>query len=322
VGSIWLHGRTGGYPNLVDVLRAGGVDVATYAGWETRSRSSGGFEGLWGVVCHHTASKTTPANDLAYMVNADDGPISSGLLDRDGRFTVIAAGAANHAGKGGGSSDGGGTPWRTARGTIPANDANRYAFGIEAANDGIGEPWPTAQQDAYVKMCRALADGYGFVVATDYRSHAEWTPPRKIDPRGPARWQPANTSQPWDMNGFRADVEAAASGGEQDMTNDQAAQLAAVYAAITQPISPGVFVDPNGTPVNVPWAVGYTWNQLQELSKLLTGPIYPDYFVDDGGTPVNLPWAAGYAWQRLQQTVTPQLAEIIDRLERLESQTG
>jgi hypothetical protein len=102
------------------------------------------------------------------------------------------------------------------------------------------------------------------------------------------------------------------------MTDDQAAQLAAVYAALTQPIYPEFFVDPNGAPVTVPWAVGYTWNQVLELSKLLTQPIYPDVFVDDNGTPVNLPWAAGYAWERLQHTVTPQLAEIIERLERLE----
>jgi hypothetical protein len=205
VGGVWLDGRTGGYVNLLDVLRAGGVSCSGYAGWEHRSRSSGGFEGLWGIVAHHTASSTTPANDLNYMVNADDGPISTGLLDRTGHFTVIAAGAANHAGKGGGTSDGGGQAWHTTRGVIPGNDANRYALGIEAANAGTGaEPWPQAQQDAYVKMVRALCDGYALDPHRDVRSHAEWTPPRKIDPKGPSRW--GGSTAPWAMDLFRNEV--------------------------------------------------------------------------------------------------------------------
>jgi hypothetical protein len=127
-------------------------------------------------------------------------------------FWPIAAGASNHAGKGGGSSGGGGAPWITARGQIPPDSGNSNAFGIEAANNGTGEVWPKAQTDAYVVMCAALSAGYGLVIASDYRSHAEWSPPRKIDPRGPAPWQPANASAPWNMNAFRSDVAAAASG--------------------------------------------------------------------------------------------------------------
>lgn len=206
MGTIWLTGHTPGYDNVYEALRARGVNVAAYDGWETRSRSTGGYEGLWGIVCHHTASDTTPANDLNYMVNADDGPISSGLLDRTGLFTIIAGGAANHAGKGGGTSDGGGEPWHTSRGTIPGNDANRFAFGIEAANNGVGEPWLPAQTNAYVRLVAALVDIYGFDIDRDIRSHHEWTPPRKIDPRGPSPWQPPDPNRPWDMGGFRASV--------------------------------------------------------------------------------------------------------------------
>lgn len=207
MGSIWLDGRTSGYRNVVDVLRAAGVNVATFAGWETRSRSSGGFEALLGVVCHHTASQTTPANDLSYMVNGSpDAPVSNGLLDRTGTFTIIAGGASNHAGKGGGSSGGGGTTWVCSKGTVPPDSANSRCFGIEAANNGVGEPWPKAQTDAYVRMVRALDDAYGLDPHRDTRSHAEWTPPRKIDPRGPSPWQPANASSPWAMDGFRTEV--------------------------------------------------------------------------------------------------------------------
>jgi hypothetical protein len=194
------------------VLTRAGVSCSGYPGWETNSRSSGGFEALLGIVAHHTASDTTPANDLNYMVNGPDNPISNGLLDRSGHFTAIASGASNHAGKGGGSAEGGGTAWHCSKGTVPADSGNSRCFGIEAANNGVGQPWPQAQQDAYTKMCAAVSDAYGLVMPSDLRSHAEWSPPRKIDPRGPAKWQPANTSSPWAMDGFRSDVAALMAG--------------------------------------------------------------------------------------------------------------
>lgn len=210
MGTVWLDGRTAGYPNVLDVLRAAGVSCSGYAGWEHNSRSSGGFEGaVYGVVCHHTASQTSPANDLNYMVTGPDNPISNGLLDRTGHFTCIAGGASNHAGKGGGSD--GAPPWTTSRGTIPQDSANSRCFGIEAANNGVGEPWPKAQQDAYARMCNALAGAYGLVVATDFRSHFEWTT-RKCDPTGASRWTPignrlgCNGADRWDMNLFRNEV--------------------------------------------------------------------------------------------------------------------
>ena len=204
MGSIWLDGRTPGYPNLLDVLGEV-ISCSGYPGWEHNSRSSGGFEQLLGIVDHHTASQTSPQNDLNYMVNGPDNPISNGLLDRTGHFTAIAAGASNHAGKGGGSAEGGGTTWHCSKGTVPADSGNSRCFGIEAANNGVGEPWPQAQQDAYIKMNQALCSAYGLVVASDIRSHAEWSPPRKIDPRGPARWS-TNNDKPWDMNKFRTEV--------------------------------------------------------------------------------------------------------------------
>jgi len=212
VGSIWLNGRTAGYPNVLDVLRAAGVPCAGYSGWENRSRSTGGFTGLYGIVCHHTASNTSPANDLNYMVTGPDNPISNGLLDRDGLFTCIAAGASNHAGKGGGSSDGGGQPWVTSRGTVPGNSANSYAFGIEAANAGTGQAWTEAQQNSYARMCRALCDAYGMNPQTDTISHQLWTPPRKCDPTGPSRWTPVGNGKGcsgadlWDFQLFRNEV--------------------------------------------------------------------------------------------------------------------
>jgi len=89
---------------------------------------------------------------------------------------------------------------------VPADSGNSRCFGIEAANAGTGaEAWTQAQQNSYIKMNRALCNAYRLVPATDIRSHAEWSPPRKIDPKGPSRWSPDN-SKPWNMNAFRDEV--------------------------------------------------------------------------------------------------------------------
>ena len=234
------------------MLTRAGVSCSGYPGWETNSRSSGGFEALLGIVAHHTASDTTPANDLNYMVNGPDNPISNGLLDRSGHFTAIASGASNHAGKGGGSAEGGGTAWHCSKGTVPADSGNSRCFGIECANNGVGQPYPQAQQDAYTKMCAAVSDAYGLVMPSDLRSHAEWSPPRKIDPRGPAKWQPANTSSPWAMDGFRSDVAALMAGVPPipGPTGDMMLHLLAVTGANAKFVG---MIDANGLGHTVSW---------------------------------------------------------------------
>lgn len=193
MGNFWLW-------NLPDVLKAAGLQVDTYPGWETRARSTGGYDKVLGVQVHHTASNTTQTNDMNYMWhNAADRPIGAIYLARDGRVTVGAAGATNTSGKGG--------PRQTSLGTIPLDAANRYVISIEAANAGNGEQWPQAQIDAYVKMCKALHQAYGLSVG-DVHSHWEWTS-RKVDPAGNSPY--ATGSNKWNMDKFRGDVWA--SGG-------------------------------------------------------------------------------------------------------------
>jgi hypothetical protein len=77
------------YADLLDVLRAAGcvcAENSTTDGWKTRARSSGGFPATpLAVFWHHTASSTSPANDLAYMIDgSDDAPVGNMLIDRDG----------------------------------------------------------------------------------------------------------------------------------------------------------------------------------------------------------------------------------------------
>lgn len=201
------------YTDLIDVLAAAGVECRVSdvnAGWETRARSSGGFAAPpLAVFWHHSASSTTPQNDLAYMIhNAPDKPIGNMLLDRDGIVWPVAAGASNCAGTGG--------PVTLSRGTIAQDNGNATAWQIEAANDGVGEQWPVAQIDAYFAVSNALNARFGNT-PSDVITHAlsdgyGWTS-RKIDPAQAASvlgpWRPASvtTAGTWSQADIRAECE-------------------------------------------------------------------------------------------------------------------
>jgi hypothetical protein len=191
MGAVWLL-------DLPEVLaRKGGV-VRTWGGWETRSRGSGGYNALYAVGVHHTASDTSWQNDCSYMWgNSPNEPVGAVHLDRQGVWTIGAAGATNTQGKGG--------PWTNSKGQItPRDSANSYWISIEAANAGTGQAWPGPQLDAYVNGCAALCEAYN-LSAADVQAHFEWTT-RKIDPWGPPRY--AGNGM-WDMAHFRRDVAAA-----------------------------------------------------------------------------------------------------------------
>ena len=192
MGSIWL-------PDLPDVIARAGIPVTTWPGWETRCNAKGGYDGIFGVAVHHTASNASATNDMTYMWdNALLRPVGAIYLARDGKVTVGAAGQTNCQGMGG--------PRSTSKGTIPLDQGNRYAIAIEAANNGVGEPWPPPQQDMYERLCAALIVGYGLQVG-DVFAHHEWAPTRKIDPWGPSRY--AGMAK-WNMTLFRDAVAIAA----------------------------------------------------------------------------------------------------------------
>ena len=191
---------------MADVLRAAGLVVIEVDGWGNRARSSGGFDGdrPWCVMFHHTASDTTPENDVSYIVyGSPDAPISNLYLARDGMVWVCAAGATNTNGKGNAQI--------MSRGVVPVDQMNTHAVGIEAANDGVGQPWPQVQVDAYFKLSNALTAWLG-LLPDDVQSHAGYSPGRKIDParadavQGP--WQPAasNTSGTWATDDIREEL--------------------------------------------------------------------------------------------------------------------
>ena len=189
MGAVWLL-------NMADWLREGGMNVVEEPGWQTRSRSSGGYDAVWGIGVHHTASNTSPKNDINYMLYSTGNsarPIGALYLARDGQVTVMCAGATNTQGKGG--------PYKTSKGTIPQDAGNRYMLSIEAANAGTGEHWPVAQQDAYVRLCHILFTKLGLDWG-DIVAHFEWTN-RKYDPAGNSRYAAGGAL--WDMDKFRRD---------------------------------------------------------------------------------------------------------------------
>ena len=193
--------------DLAAVLRAAGLTVVEYDGWQTRARSSGGYQSgrPVGVWWHHTASSTTPDSDAYWECHSSpDRPISNLLTCRDGSVWVLAAGATNTNGKGGPVTLPGGV-------TVPQDSANSWVIGNECANNGVGEPWPPAQIDAAFAVQLACAAAYGFR-PDDLCTHQVWAPTRKIDPATAAAvqggWQPASvtSSGTWNLADIRAEA--------------------------------------------------------------------------------------------------------------------
>lgn len=198
MGSIWLH-------EVDDWFREEGIPFREYPGWLTRSRSSGGFDQVWGVVMHHTASMNTWQNDVAYeWLNAATKPIGNMHLDRAGVFTLGCAGASNTNGRGI-------TDWHTSKGIIPilpTTMGNRMAIAIEAANNGIGERWPRAQMDSYLRAVNLLCRKFGLQPSPDVNTHRGWAGTRKRDPFGPADGYPSLGVETWPVGAVRSAVAA------------------------------------------------------------------------------------------------------------------
>jgi hypothetical protein len=191
---------------LADWLRAAGLEVIEYGGWQTRARSSGGYANgrPWCVMWHHTASQFPDENDAAYIAAVSpDAPLANLMVDRTGTVWVLAAGATNTNGKG--------YAMTFSRGTVPNDQMNTHAVGMEICNSGVGEPYPVAQIDACMAVSLAITAGVG-LEPTDVAQHHDWAPDRKIDPATADAvmgvWQPhsINSSGSWSLVDLRAEL--------------------------------------------------------------------------------------------------------------------
>jgi len=155
---------------LPEVLEQAGLKVAEVNGWRTRGVSEMGT--VRGVICHHTATAAPgnmPTLNMLVAGRSDlPGPLAQLGLGRDGTFYVVAAGKANHAGKG---------LWEG------VSMGNSQMIGIEGENDGRGEAWPEVQMDAYARGVAAILRKVGSG-ANMCCGHKEYALPkgRKSDP--------------------------------------------------------------------------------------------------------------------------------------------
>lgn len=175
-------------------LKRFGVDVVETSGWRTHNRddeTGKTFGPVAGILYHHTAGVEKGA--VSFCKNgtaALPGPLSHGVITKDGKVHLIGWGRANHAG--------GGDPDVLAaikaeryplpkpdkhEGEAGAVDGNDVFVGFECVNKGDGkDPWPAVQLDAMRRSAAAVCWLYGWSAKSAAR-HMDWSD-WKSDPRG------------------------------------------------------------------------------------------------------------------------------------------
>lgn len=157
---------------LADVLTDAGLKVKPFPGWETRG---GTLFNPVGIILHHTVTKPTTADAVIDRFLATTGssttpaPLCNYSTNRDGTVSLIAAGTANHGGKG---------SWQGVSG-------NSRFFGDEMKNLGTKvEPWPARQLDSARTAAAAILTHLGKTNAGMVCGHKEYAIPwgRKSDP--------------------------------------------------------------------------------------------------------------------------------------------
>jgi hypothetical protein len=160
---------------LASVLREAGCTVVEHGDWKHHGRD-GSFSPK-AIMLHHDASpagETSHGWEVIYYGREGlEGPLSQLWLDYDGRWHVIAAGRANHAGEG--------RSW----GVVAADQGNRDAIGIETDHTS-DEKWTDAQRSEGLRGVHALAKRLGITTSAEIDravlAHTEYAPDRKIDP--------------------------------------------------------------------------------------------------------------------------------------------
>lgn len=172
---------------------------------DASSRKSGEW-GALGIITHGRPGLSGPLSQFQIARCLDDTP----------RLAAVAAGRANHAGRGGPHNP------------IPDNAGNSWAYGAECANDGVGEPYTWAAHYAHDALFRVVAEVCRFPVA-HVIGHKEWAPTRKVDPRYDMNWRRAGVAgiRPRTTPGPAPDPRE-----EDELTPDEKLQLSLIYAQL------------------------------------------------------------------------------------------
>jgi hypothetical protein len=158
---------------------------------------------------------------------------------------IIAAGRANHGGKG-------------MRPGIDAScaDMNAKLLGIEVGNNGVGEYWSDDQTTLYAQTVAGLCEWYGWDTDAVYL-HATTGPPNggcnsKIDPAGPWQREPLCSST-WNLDIWRGFVD------EQRGLRPPAVATGGMVLSILQ--------------CSDAWAgfLGFTWNGIAQTVEWVDG---------------------------------------------------
>lgn len=143
-------------------LRAAGVTVHEWAGWE--SRGNGYTSNYEGIIIHHTATGFGFAPRVLVDGRPDlRGPLCNTAGNADGSVTMIAAHPANHAGAGSGPS----------LGPLPRTTLfNPRVWGHEIVYPGT-VPMTDAQYRTAQILSRISVDVFGYGQIERARLHAE-----------------------------------------------------------------------------------------------------------------------------------------------------
>lgn len=173
---LWLPGT----------LRAAGITVIEEPGWRTRGHDAPFTPRA--VILHHDGSPAGPTPWMAgwliggFASDSDEHYDAQVWVDYAGRWHMIAAGAAQHAGTGRGF------------GRIPADQGNQYSFGVETDHT-MGEPWPPAQLASIERGFAAICQARHWDPDVSVAGHKDYAKGRKPDPDG------------IDMNQFRGELD-------------------------------------------------------------------------------------------------------------------
>lgn len=258
--------------NLATVLRNAGLTVVETAGWASRGYEDQDLADVRGVLWHHTATNRTAfdtqnAPTLAMCVNGRPdlaGPLCHIVLGRDGTVYLVAAGLANHAGRGSAAG-------------IPTDAGNYYLIGIEMESSGIAPfDWTEDQVRVAPYLGAALENEYLTDQPAELRvqlGHLEYSSEGKIDPAG---W-------PGGLDGLRAAINAILTGTTPTL-NPASAPAPAPAPIINLASTAGpdqCIVDPGDTLSGIATQYGVDLNALIALNGI-TQPdlIFPGMVLD------------------------------------------
>lgn len=264
-----VQGRSGAtfLVGLAQALRAVGLAVIEYAGWQTRARGSGGYTGNAPlcVMWHHTASNPSSDGqaDADYCaVFAADAPLANLYIQRDGTVWVLAAGATN--------TNGQGNSMNFSRGTVPKDSMNANAVGIEVANNGIGEYWPEVQINTFFAASNAVNAMVGNRM-DDICTHNVYAPSRKIDPATAqavqGQWRPrgTNSSGTWNLDDIKAECIARADNALPPTPEPEVDEMAWTVLTVVEANATFMGWESGGLMPQVEWVNGDNPSQLARL---------------------------------------------------------